>query len=212
MVNITPPLQLADYTYTYLPGAEITSDVLLLLHGTGGDENDLVQLGRDMSPDAHIISPRGNVVQHGANRFFNRYDNGEFDYDDVAYRAAQLSTFLADAIIKHGITPTRVTILGYSNGANIAAAMILLRPDGIDDVVLLRSLYPLQDLPIQDLSTKRILMLNGTHDTIIPHDQTAKLASYLTASGAQLDFRLLPADHRLTNDDITIVRDWMSTI
>jgi phospholipase/carboxylesterase len=209
MVNNTPPLQFADYSYTYVPGADLTGDVLLLLHGTGGDENDLVRLGQDLLPDAHIISPRGNVTEHGANRFFKRLADGVFDFDDVAYRAKQLSEFLSGVIAYHDITPTRITVLGYSNGANIAAAIMILHPGDINDAVLLRSLYPLQDLPVRDLSTKRILMLNGTYDTIIPHDRTAALATYLTASDAQLDYRLLSADHRLTGDDIDIVREWI---
>lgn len=201
-----------QYTYVYSPGAAGNTQVLLLLHGSGSTEYDLLDLGRTLAPDAHIISPRGNVSEMGMNRFFRRFEDGSFDYEDVVRRADRLSDFISTALKQHGLAAAQVTLLGYSNGANIGAAVMILHPDSLDSAILLRGLYPLQNADVQRLDGKNILMLNGSHDTIIPAERTEILVKYLQDAGAQLDYRILNADHRLTHEDMGMMATWMNEL
>jgi phospholipase/carboxylesterase len=174
---------------------------LLLLHGTGGDENDLMSLGKMLSPDAALLSPRGKVLESGMPRFFRRLAEGVFDEADVKARAHELQAREA-----YGLdAPVAV---GFSNGANIAAAVLMLRPEALAGAVLLRAMVPLSEMPKADLSGKRILMLSGAMDPIIPADNAARLAASLSASGAEVRHETLPVGHGLSQADLSLAKNW----
>jgi phospholipase/carboxylesterase len=143
---MTPQLA---YVHRFEPGADPARRPLLLLHGTGGDETDMLPLGREIAPQAALLSPRGNVLEGDMRRFFKRYREGLFDEDDVRRRANELAHFVAEARRAYGLS--RPIALGYSNGANIAAAVLLLRPQTLAGAVLLRATSPLVDPPRPDL-------------------------------------------------------------
>ena len=183
--------------------------VLLLLHGTGGNENDMIPLGRDLDPSAAILSLRGNVLENGMPRFFRRLAEGVFDEEDVVRRANELADFIPDAAAKYEFDPARLTAVGYSNGANIAAAVLLLRPGTIKSAVLLRAMVPLVPPQPPQLSGTRVLICSGTRDPIIPLENAQRLAAMLRKAGADLTLRIEEAGHQLVFDEIAAARNWL---
>jgi phospholipase/carboxylesterase len=181
---------------------------LLLLHGTGGDENDLIPLGRAIAPDRPLLSVRGKVQERGAPRFFRRLAEGVFDEADIVRRAHELADFVDTARETYGITEP--IALGYSNGANIAVAMLMLRPQALRGAILLRAMPPLGQPPRADLAGKSILLLSGAHDPIVPPDHSEGLADTLAASGARVERRVLPVGHQLSQLDATLSYQWLS--
>jgi phospholipase/carboxylesterase len=183
---------------------------LLLLHGTGGDENDLVGLGRMVAPGAALLSPRGKVLEGGMPRFFRRLAEGVFDEDDVRRRALELAGFVQEARDRYGL-PAPVAV-GYSNGANIAAAMLYLTPDALAGAVLLRAMEPLSTKPAASLSGKPVLIVSGAMDPIAVPENAARLASALTSAGAELQHRIMQSGHELSQNDVTIARSWLESL
>jgi phospholipase/carboxylesterase len=197
-----------SFIHRFEPGNRREAPPLLLLHGTGGDENDLLPLGQAVAPDAPLLSVRGKVREQGMSRFFRRLSEGVFDEDDVRRRAAELADFVESAREHYGIAAP--VALGYSNGANIAAAMLQLRPQVLAGAVLLRAMVPLSQPPHADLAGKPVLIVSGRHDPIIPASNAAKLAALLTDAGANVQHRVLPVGHQLSQADLTIGREWLS--
>jgi phospholipase/carboxylesterase len=195
----------APFIHRFEPGTA-QARALLLLHGTGGDENDLVPLGRAVAPGAALLSPRGQVLEHGMPRFFRRLAEGVFDEDDVHRRAVELADFVDDARARYGLAAP--VALGYSNGANIAAAVLLLRPQALSGAMLLRAMVPLREPPRADLAGKPVLIVSGAQDPIAPPDNAARLADVLRQSGAAVEHRVLRAGHPLSNADVALARDW----
>ena len=189
------------YIHRFEPGADPSRPPVLLLHGTGGDETDLVPLGREIAPAAALLSPRGNVLEGGTPRFFRRFREGLFDEDDVRRRAAELSHFIAEA--RRAYALAQPIALGYSNGANIAAAVLLLHPKTFAGAILLRAMAPLAEPPRPDLSGVPVLTLSGSSDPIAPRSSAEKLAAALAAAGAHVERDDLPAGHGLTQVDVT---------
>jgi phospholipase/carboxylesterase len=189
------------YVHRFEPGADPSLPPVLLLHGTGGDETDLISLGREVAPGAALLSPRGNVLEGAMPRFFRRFREGLFDEDDVRRRAGELSRFVAEARRAYGIA--RPLALGYSNGANIAAAVLLLHPKTLAGAILLRAMAPLTEPPRPDLSGTPVLILSGSSDPIAPRSSAEKLAAALKAAGARVERDELPASHGLTQADVT---------
>jgi phospholipase/carboxylesterase len=181
---------------------------LLLLHGTGGDENDLLPLGQMISPGSALLSVRGQVLEHGMPRFFHRLAEGVFDEADVKRRANDLADFVEAARETYGLAAPLA--LGYSNGANIAAAMLLLRPRTLQGGVLLRAMVPLAQPPEADLSGRSLLLVSGQHDPIIPPANGERLAAMLTRAGADVTRRVLPVGHQLSQADIGLAREWLA--
>lgn len=194
------------FAHRLVPAANAGSRALLLLHGTGGDENDLLPLGQMIAPGAALLSPRGKVLENGMPRFFRRLAEGVFDHEDVVRRAHELADFVAATTRAHGLA--RPVAVGFSNGANIAAAMLLLRPEVLDGAVLIRAMVPLPDPPAADLSGRRVLILSGAMDPIVPEEQAAELAAQLSTAGAAVEHEVLPAGHGLTQADVTLARRW----
>jgi phospholipase/carboxylesterase len=192
------------------PGDRPATTPLLLLHGTGGDENDLLPLGRLVAPGAALLSPRGKVLENGMPRFFRRLAEGVFDEADVRRRADELADFTIAACRQYGLAAP--VAMGFSNGANIAAAVLLLRPEAFSGAILLRAMEPLGDPPRPDLSQMPVLMVSGQFDPIITPDNAARLAATLTAAGAEVRHQRLAVGHQLTQEDLTLSRDWLQAL
>jgi len=199
-----------NFVHRFEPAKYSDAPALLLLHGTGGDENDLLALGRAIAPGAALLSPRGQVLEHGMPRFFRRLAEGVFDEDDVRRRADELADFVDEARARYKL-PLPVAV-GYSNGANIAAAVMLLRPKTLSGGILLRAMVPLRQPPKPDLSGKSVLVVSGTQDPIIPSANATTLVSQLREAGAAVDHRLLPAGHNLSNADVNAASQWLKAI
>jgi phospholipase/carboxylesterase len=196
-----------SFIHRFEPGTRPGAPPLLLLHGTGGDESDLLPLGRSITPGAPLLSPRGKVLEGGMPRFFRRLAEGVFDEDDVRRRANDLADFVQEARKHYGIAAP--IALGYSNGANIAAAMLLLRPNSLAGAVLLRAMAPLKEPPKADLAEKPILILSGQFDPIIPSSNSGCLAAMLADDGARVQQNTLPVGHGLTQADVDLARRWI---
>lgn len=177
---------------------------LVMLHGTGGTESDLVPLGQDLLPGARIVSPRGKVAEHGMNRWFRRFAEGVFDEDDIRRQAADLAGFLASK--KNG----PMIAIGYSNGANIGAALMLLHPEVLDGLVMWRGMTPLSANP--ELGQKEILMINGEADPMAPLASARGLAQTFREGGATVEHVELPGGHSLTQADFHHTKQWLENL
>ena len=200
-----------SFVHRFEPGTRPGALPVLLLHGTGGDEGDLLPLGRAVAPGSALISPRGKVLESGMPRFFRRLAEGVFDEDDVRRRAAELAGFVAEARAAYGRLAAPVAV-GFSNGANIAAAVLLLRPETLAGAVLLRAMAPLADPPSPDLAGMPILLLSGAADPIVPADNAARLAATLGRAGAVVQHETLPAGHGLSQADVAITKAWLERL
>jgi phospholipase/carboxylesterase len=197
-----------SFIHRFEPATAPNRPPLLLLHGTGGDENDLLGLGRTIAPGSALLSPRGKILENGMPRFFRRLAEGVFDEEDVEFRANELADFVAEARKAYGLEAP--VALGFSNGANIAAAMLMLRPEALSGAALLRAMVPLSGAPQVDLSGKRVLMISGAMDPIIPADNAKRLAGSLSASGADVQHEVLPTGHNLSQTDLQLLVKWFA--
>jgi phospholipase/carboxylesterase len=196
------------FIHRFLPGERAQARPLLLLHGTGGDEDDLVPLGRMVAPGAALLSPRGKVLENGMPRFFRRLAEGVFDENDVRARAHELADFVDAARERYRIAAP--VALGYSNGANIAAAVMLLRPEALASGILLRAMAPLANPEASGgLAGKRALIVSGARDPIAPPANAARLKAMLERAGAQVDTKVLPGGHELSQADVTLAQQWL---
>jgi phospholipase/carboxylesterase len=196
-----------SYIHRFEPGEDPAYPPMLLLHGTGGDEDDLLPLGRLVAPRAALLSPRGNVLEEGMPRFFRRYREGLFDENDLRRRANELADFVAEAREAYRIA--RPFALGYSNGANIAAAMALLRPRTLAGAILLRAMAPFAAPPRPDLAGMPVLILSGSSDPIVPAGSVERLALALSAAGARVERETVRANHGLSQDDVARARAFL---
>lgn len=203
------------HQHVFIPSAAASPRTLLMLHGTGGSEHDLLPLARMLDPDAGVLSPRGNVLERGMPRFFRRLAEGIFDFEDVARRAAELATWV-DAAMKHyALNPASLTAVGFSNGANIAAAMLLLKPPAANPLrsaILIRAMVPIEPTPTTQPSPPahvRTLILAGLRDAIVPAENSRRLAAMLSAQRAEVTLKELDAGHELTREDITLAQAWL---
>ncbi len=201
--------QSLSHMYRFAPGTDPRRPPLLLLHGTGGDENDLIGLGEMIAPGSALLSPRGKVLEGGMPRFFRRLSEGVFDEDDVRKRADELADFVTEARKAYGLA--QPVAFGFSNGANVAAAILYRQPEILAGAALLRAMVPLPDKPA-DLTGKPVLILSGAMDPIVPADNAARLAAVLKGAGASVEHRTLPAGHGLSQADLTLAREWMAKL
>jgi len=199
-----------SYIHRFEPGAKAGAAPLLLLHGTGGNESDLLEIGRQVAPGSALLSPRGNVIEHGMPRFFRRFAEGVFDLEDVARRTHELADFITAAATQYGFDAGQLTALGYSNGANIAASLLLLRPEVLTRAVLLRPMVVLQPERVPDLAGKRICLSSGRLDPIVPVDHPPRLAALLRQAGAQVDLQWLETGHQLTGADLSLAHTFLA--
>jgi len=199
-----------SYQHVFQPGTHAAAPPLLLLHGTGGTERDLLPLARVLSSGSAVLSPRGDVSENGALRFFARLAEGRFDPAEVIRRTHALADFVSAASAHYGLDPARLTAVGFSNGANIAAALLQLRPTTLGSAILLRAMVVLdQPAAPASLPGKRVLLLNGTADPIVPLDHPPRLAALLGAGGADVTQTFLSAAHGLTPADLAAAKIWL---
>lgn len=186
------------------PGAPL----FLTFHGTGGTEDQLHGLARDLMPGANVTSPRGDVSEDGALRFFRRTAEGVYDMPDLARRTATMADFIATE--RTATDAPRTIGLGYSNGANILASVALLRPDLVEDVILLHPLIPFAPAPQPGLSGRRILVTAGRHDTICPATMTQALADWLSAQGAQVVLHWHDGGHEVAQSELAAITSFLA--
>ena len=198
-----------DFIHVYKPAAETGGPVLLMLHGTGGNEHDLLPLGRELDPAAALLSPRGQVLENGHPRFFRRLAEGVFDLEDLKRRTDELADFILAAAQAYHFDLTKLIAVGYSNGANIAASILLRRPGLLRAAVLLRAMVPFEPEELPNLSGVRIWIGGGKQDTIIPRENTERLANILSAAGADVSAHFFEAGHALTSIELVLVKRWL---
>ncbi len=180
---------------------------LLLLHGTGGTETDLIPLGQMLAPQATLLGLRGRATDEGVTRWFRRLEMARFDQAQIRSEAQAFAEALPELLQHERIDPTQLTVLGYSNGANFAAALMALHPGLLRRAILLRPMLVLEDLPEVDLSGTEVLAISGQAD---PYGGYAPaLADWLKGAGARLDSRALPTGHGLSQADLNIAADWL---
>ncbi len=195
------------FIHRFIPAEAEDKTPLLLLHGTGGNESDLIPVGLQLSPGAALLSPRGKILENGMPRFFKRRAEGVFDVDDLNARTEELGDFL-DAARKHyGIA--KPMAVGFSNGANVAWSLMLARPDALAGAILLRGMLPFDPPQQPALNGVPVLIINGSMDPIVPPETHEHLAATLRDRGADVRYEILPASHQLTRQDLAIVTDWL---
>lgn len=200
----------AEFTHKFLPGT--LAATVLVLHGAGGDEHDLVPVARALAPGAAFLSPRGKVVQDGARRFFARVSADVFDEAEVRARAAELAEWVGTAVAQHGLDASRICAMGFSNGANIAAAIMLLHPGVLAGALLLRprTILELEEFP--DLNGAPVLVIAGDHDEKMPAGSSEKLARQLGRAGAAVEMAMLDSGHELTPQDFSLGKSWFAKV
>lgn len=186
-----------------------SAKTLLVLHGTGGDEQSLLSIARNLAPGWNLLSPRGQVSENGANRFFRRFAEGVFDIEDLRTRANELASFVSEASDAYGFDPAEVVAFGYSNGANIASATMLLHPGALAGAALVRAIVPLVPSPLPKLEGKRVAIANGKRDPLEPPGETERLAHMLRECGADVRVYMAEAGHELTRADIQSIAGWL---
>ena len=171
------------FVHKFVPPSGGSQLTLLLLHGTGGNEGDLIQLGHELSPGAALLSPRGKVLENGMPRFFRRLGEGIFDINDLTDQTHNLAVFVREASKAYGFHLGKVVAVGYSNGANIAGSALILHPETLAGAVLFRPMIPFVPETMPRLSGKPILILAGSRDSIVPKDETERLAAFEAGGG-----------------------------
>lgn len=198
------------FIHRFEPASNDAAPVVLLLHGTGGTERDLLDLGRMLAPGAALLSPRGKVLENGMPRFFRRLREGVFDVEDLRFRTHELADWIASAAKHYGIGDRTLIAVGYSNGANIAASMLLLRPGVLNAAVLLRPMVPLEpDTPL-DLHGVAVLVRGGRFDQIVPPTGSERLAELLRQVGADVAVQWHAGGHELGMDDVRAAQTWLN--
>lgn len=196
-----------SFVHWYEPGDDWT---VLALHGTGGNERDLVPLAKAVAPGAAVLSPLGMVREGGAPRWFRRFAEGVFDMEDLQARTHELADWLETQLAERDIDPKRTVAVGYSNGASTAAALMVLRPEVLSFGVLLRPSVPFLPEPMPDLAGSAALLAPGRHDRIVDPAQAERLAEVLHAAGAQAELAVAEAGHELTRGDLEAAAAWVS--
>ena len=201
------------FIHRFVAGTNTAAPPLLLLHGTGGSENDLLTLGREIAPGAALLSPRGKVSEGGMARFFRRFSEGVFDQADLAARTEELAAWIQAVTAENKIDATRLIAFGFSNGANIAASLLLRRPEVLAGAILIRAMVPfVPEKQTRTLEGKSVLLLNGRADPIVPLNQPEELATILRNAGAEVELHWERAGHNLTAEDLIVSTRWMESL
>ncbi|MEC3979934.1 alpha/beta hydrolase [Amycolatopsis sp. H20-H5] len=189
---------------------DASSPVLLVLHGTGGGPDDLLGLARELSPGSPVLAPAGPVSEHGASRWFRRLSEGVFDHEDVAVRAGELADFVLAAREEYGFGDRRLVAVGFSNGANIAAAVALLRPDAVREAALFAAMSPVPSPPLLDLSGSRVFLSNAEQDAMAPLASTEQLVRSLRERSADVVTHRHTGGHQITLDGVRAAKEWLT--
>jgi len=199
-----------DFLHEFVPGH--SNRTLLLLHGTGGNERDLIPLGRELDPDASLLSPRGKILENGMPRFFRRLAEGVFDLEDLKTRTNELADFVTASVRHYKLTANHMVGVGYSNGANIAASMLLLRPGILYTAILFRAMVPLIPDTLPDLSSVHVWIGAGNQDPIIAPSETQRLVELLRSAGADVTIHFFNAGHGLTSVEVEMAGQWLKDL
>jgi phospholipase/carboxylesterase len=181
----------------------------LLLHGTGGNEEDLIPLAYELDQRAAILSPRGKVLENGMPRFFRRLAEGVFDIEDLKFRTNELADFVKNASKAYQFNLQRIVAIGYSNGANMAASMLLLRPEILSAAILFRAMVPLVPDILPGLTNKHIFMSSGLYDPIVPKQEAERLFSLFKNAGAKVSLSWQDSGHELTIEEVQKAKEWL---
>jgi len=200
------------FAHVFEPPPAPGAPTLLLLHGTGGDEHDLLPLGRTLAPQAGRLSPRGQVLERGMPRFFRRLSEGVFDLDDLRRRTIELANFVEAAAARYAFEADRVIAVGFSNGANIAASLLLLRPDLLAAAVLFRAMVPLVPDPLPAIPGTPVFLSAGTEDPLVAPAEVERLAALLRRSGAGVTLRWEAGGHGLAPSDVEAAGTWVAAL
>jgi phospholipase/carboxylesterase/glyoxalase family protein len=198
------------FVHVFVPAKKPTSPTLLMLHGTGGDERDLLPLGRELWPGAALLGVRGQVLENGMPRFFRRFAEGVFDVEDLRYRTEELAQFIDAASERYGFSREKLIIVGYSNGANIGASLILLHPHYMAAAVLFRARVPFKPDLIRDFSHLSVFIGAGRLDPIVPSGQVEELGALFESGGADVTISWRQGGHELGEDDVRAAKTWLS--
>ena len=204
---MTPPD--LGFEHVFKAPASVDAPTLLLLHGTGGNEHDLLPLAESLAPSGGVLSPRGKVLERGMPRFFRRIAEGVFDLEDLQLRTHELARFVETAASHYGFDRGHVVAVGFSNGANIAASTLLLEPRLLAGAVLFRAMVPIVPDPLPKLPGTPVFMSNGRTDSLIPAPEAQRLADILSRCGATLTIEWQPGGHQLTRPDVDQAREWL---
>ena len=196
------------FIHRFVPASSMNYPALLLLHGTGGDESDLIPLGSGLLPGTALLSPRGKVLENEMPRFFRRLSEGVFDLDDLAQRTEELARFIERARREYKLGDQLVAV-GYSNGANIAASLILREPQHISGAILFRAMVPFSPEAVPRTGGMPIFLSAGQRDPIVPAANTRRLASLFEAGGAEVFLHWHAGGHELGRDDLDAARSWL---
>jgi predicted esterase len=207
-----PPTSDLGFVHKYVPSQSGSSHpvTLLLLHGTGGDENDLLPLGNELWPGAALLAVRGKVMENGMPRFFRRFAEGVFDVEDLKFRTNELAQFIDAASERYDFSRKRLIVVGYSNGANIASSLILLHPHYLAAAVLFRVMVPFSPDLIRDFSHLSVFIGAGRLDPIVPSDQVEELGAIFESGGADVTISWSQWGHELGEEDIRAAKTWLS--
>lgn len=199
------------FVHRFAPAEEPASgDTLIVLHGTGGDENDLIGIGQAVAPGAAILSPRGNVLENGAPRFFKRLAEGVFDPKEVRSRGKELASFIRAAITRYSLDATRIYALGYSNGANIASTVMFIEPDLLQGAIMFRPMLVFEPEGKNDLSGSRVFISAGRMDPIVPASSVERLVELFEASHAEVTLKWQLAGHNLAPSEVREAAEWFA--
>jgi predicted esterase len=199
------------FVHRFVPAADKASaETLIVLHGTGGDENDLIGAGHAIAPGAAILSPRGNVLENGAPRFFKRLAEGVFDPKEVRSRGEELARFIRAAISQYTLNPDRIFAMGYSNGANIASTVMLIDPELLRGAILFRPMPVLETDGRSDLSGRGVLISAGQMDPIVPVKSVVRLVELFEACHAEVTLKWQEAGHNLLPGEVRDAAKWLA--
>lgn len=199
------------FIHRFVPAEDSSSgETLVVLHGTGGDENDLIGIGQAIAPGAAIVSPRGNVLEAGAPRFFKRLAEGVFDPKEVRLRAEELARFIRAAVVTYRLDPTRVFALGYSNGANIASTVMLVEPGILQGAILFRPMLVYEPSEKSDLTGSAVFISAGRMDPIVPTVSVERLAELFESAHAEVTLKWQLTGHNLVPSEVREAAEWLA--
>ncbi|MEI3597662.1 MULTISPECIES: alpha/beta hydrolase [unclassified Oceanobacillus] len=194
--------------HVFQKGNDPSRPTLLLLHGTGGNEQDLLPLAEIIDKDANVLSVRGNVLENGMPRFFKRLAEGVFDEEDLIFRTQELNEFLDEAAEKYKLDRNNITAVGYSNGANIAASLMFHYQDALKAALLHHPMVPRREIDLPDLTGKRVFIAAGTNDLICPAQESEELHTLLADAGAEVELHWENRGHQLTMTEVQAAAAW----
>ena len=199
------------FIHRFVPASDSASgETLIVLHGTGGNESDLIGIGQAIAPGAAILSPRGNVLENGAPRFFRRISEGVFDPKEVRSRAEELARFIRAAVVTYRLDASRLFALGYSNGANVAATMMLVEPGILQSAILFRPMLVYEPTEKADLSGSAVFISAGRMDPIVPTASVERLAELFESAQAEVTLKWQLAGHNLVPSEVREAADWLA--